>query len=351
MGLGFTYRESGRVLGSGGFSEVVHAVCKETGEHVALKKFKKDDRTSVENEARILQMAAANHWVANYVDDFIHEQTNLPVLVLELVPGIEYIEYIQKRSPEEARNEDILVSLMLQMAIAVGALHEQGIVHRDIKLENTIINLSTRQIKLVDLGLAKALDPSKGKYYAYSSVKVGSASYAAPEMHERFSHFDLRVADCYALGVCLFATLVGNFPFKGSSFSIARDSDDVFVESAKMCDRNMHSRRIASNKAIGEDYHESEEYDDKIGDTHFSYIKWFLSYQERTDTIAPWLRRLVEDMLRISPDARASSAGFVVRTLMSRRGGASVPPSPPPLELADSSSSSSEGVVEKKQKV
>ena len=330
---------------------VRHAVCNETSRHVALKIFKQDDRNSVKKEVRILQMAAANRWVPNYIDNFIHEQSNRPVIVLELVEGIEYIEYIQTRSAEDAKNEDILVPLMLQLATAVGALHEQGIVHRDIKLENTIIDPYTMQLKLVDFGLAEVLNPSQGEYYAYSSMKVGSASYAAPEMHERFAHFDLRVADCYALGVCLFATLVGNFPFRPGSFSNARDSDDVFVESAKKCDSNVHSRRIASKKAIGEDYHKPEEYDDKIGDTHFSYIKWFLSNQKRTDTIAPWLRRLVEDMLRISPDARASSAGFVVRTLRSRRGGASVPPSPPPLELADSSSSSSEGVVKKKQKV
>ena len=86
--------------------------------------------------------------------------------------------------------------------------HSKNIVHRDIKLENVIINQDCC-IKIIDFGFSIAIPKDKRL-----SIYCGTPSYMAPEMIKK-SHYYGDAVDVWALGILLYTLLHGRFPFKG----------------------------------------------------------------------------------------------------------------------------------------
>jgi serine/threonine protein kinase/Tol biopolymer transport system component len=96
-----------------------------------------------------------------------------------------------------------------QVAAALAAAHERGIVHRDVKPGNIMVSPAGR-VKLVDFGIARSVDQSR---LTRAGTVVGTASYMAPELF-RGEPADHR-ADIWSLGVVLFEMLTGELPFDG----------------------------------------------------------------------------------------------------------------------------------------
>jgi|TARA_B110001450_G_scaffold255228_1_gene282248 serine/threonine protein kinase len=92
-------------------------------------------------------------------------------------------------------------------------LHSRGIAHRDVKLDNILIEDKTNMIKVIDFGFA-AFCTNQQKL----KIFCGTPSYMAPEL-VRKHEYDGRQVDMWALGVLLFALLAGAFPFRGQSES------------------------------------------------------------------------------------------------------------------------------------
>lgn len=91
------------------------------------------------------------------------------------------------------------------MILAVGYLHEKGILHRDLKLENILID-EDGYLKIIDFGLSKKLKPNQK-----TSTMVGTSFYKAPEIVLGKNH-DKNV-DWWSVGICLYALLTYRFPF------------------------------------------------------------------------------------------------------------------------------------------
>lgn len=130
----------------------------------------------------------------------------MPFVVMEYVEGITLRELMN--SPRElSRNE--ATRILLQAADGIQAIHEQGIIHRDIKPHNLMINPETLYVKLTDFGVARI--PNSEITQTFSLV--GTPSYLAPEVFASLQ-VDAR-CDLFSLGVVAYELLTGHRPFVG----------------------------------------------------------------------------------------------------------------------------------------
>jgi serine/threonine protein kinase len=119
-------------------------------------------------------------------------------------PAMDLFECIEKHEPF---SEPIARYIFRQIADAVGFLHHNGLVHRDIKDENILID-DKYKIKLIDFGSSAMVDP-QGKPF---TLFLGTRQYAAPEILGKRAYYG-KPADIWALGCCLYIILTGVVPF------------------------------------------------------------------------------------------------------------------------------------------
>uniref|UniRef100_A0A7S4HJC5 non-specific serine/threonine protein kinase n=1 Tax=Vannella robusta TaxID=1487602 RepID=A0A7S4HJC5_9EUKA len=204
MGL-YTY---GKVLGSGYFGKVRMARHRLTGERVAIKTLRKKQYLAVNMEyppREISVLKSLDHPNINRLYDTVIETDRIH-LILEHVEGRELCEIVETENiPEE-----VCRHLWRQILTGISYMHTNGVVHRDLKLENIIID-KTGFAKIIDMGFGNfVLNPSH-----LLRTFCGSPDYAAPELFlgKAYNGFH---ADCWSLGVLLFAMLTGLLPFKDS---------------------------------------------------------------------------------------------------------------------------------------
>lgn len=103
------------------------------------------------------------------------------------------------------------------MAGALKYLHGKNMAHRDIKLENIIVN-DEMKVKLIDFGFSTCIEKHTKVFHLAMQIKIfcGTPSYMAPEIVQKLEYRG-EAADIWALGVMMFVMLVGYFPYKGNS--------------------------------------------------------------------------------------------------------------------------------------
>ncbi|XP_064326700.1 hormonally up-regulated neu tumor-associated kinase isoform X3 [Phalacrocorax carbo] len=206
----------GRKLGEGSFAKVREGLHVLTGEKVAVKvidkkRAKKDTYVTknLRREGQIQQMIRHPN-IAQLLD--ILETENSYYLVMELCPGGNLMHkiYEKKRLEEhEARK------YIRQLILAVEHLHRAGVVHRDLKIENLLLD-EDNNIKLIDFGLSNCAG-----ILGYSdpfSTQCGSPAYAAPELLAR-KKYGPKI-DVWSIGVNMYAMLTGTLPFTVEPFSL-----------------------------------------------------------------------------------------------------------------------------------
>ncbi|RMZ95513.1 testis-specific serine threonine- kinase 3-like [Brachionus plicatilis] len=129
-------------------------------------------------------------------------------MILEYANGGDLLSYIQKINGPVADKD--CRNWMKQICSAVGYLHHRNIIHRDLKLENLLMD-SSRNIKLCDFGFSKDLNSLDSDNL--SRTYCGSKAYASPEILLG-EPYDPKKADIWAIGVIFFIFLTGNMPFK-----------------------------------------------------------------------------------------------------------------------------------------
>jgi hypothetical protein len=225
-------------LGAGGMGEVYRARDTKLNRDVAIKVLGGAFSSDAERLARFTReahtLAALNH--PNIASIYgIEEFSGGRALVMEIVEGEDLSAHI-------ARGPIPLVEafpIARQIADALETAHEQGIVHRDLKPANVKIR-TDGTVKVLDFGLAKAIDPGAGGDAMNSPTLtaqgtragtiIGTAAYMSPEQ-ARGKPVDKR-ADIWAFGVVLYEMLTGERAFKGDDISeilaaVLRDSPAV----------------------------------------------------------------------------------------------------------------------------
>ncbi|XP_064861043.1 hormonally up-regulated neu tumor-associated kinase homolog A-like [Oncorhynchus nerka] len=206
----------GRKLGEGSFAKVREGLHAMTGEKVAVKvidkrKAKKDSYVTknLRREGHIQQMIRHPN-ITQLLD--ILETENSYYLVMELCPGGNIMNRIYDKKKLDERETQKYVR---QLVMAVEHLHRAGVVHRDLKIENLLLD-EQDSIKLIDFGLSNCAG-----ILGYSdpfSTQCGSPAYAAPELLSR-KKYGPKV-DVWSIGVNMYAMLTGSLPFTVEPFSL-----------------------------------------------------------------------------------------------------------------------------------
>jgi len=205
-----------RFLGRGTSASVWEAEDSASGDRFAVKVFdkSKSDWTSHQKhavrESRLLQNLT--HPAIVKVHEAIDTQKSFHI-VLELVTGGSLRELVRKQhSP--GLGEESSRRLFQQICDGVCFLHSRNYVHRDLKLENILVESETGDAKIIDFGFALILRSSDQRLRVF----CGTPSYMAPElvMNQEYSGF---CTDMWALGVVSFGMLAGRLPFEGQTES------------------------------------------------------------------------------------------------------------------------------------
>lgn len=202
-----------RLIGRGGFAEVYEVRDTELRRPLAVKVLRPDLPWGPRTMARFLQeartLARLNH--PNTLPIFFAgEGEGLVYYAMPCLDGGSLAELLRRDGPLSVARA---VALITPIIDALGHAHEHGIVHRDVKPDNIVIETGTDRPLLVDFGIARSLD-GEGRHTEAGFV-VGTPLYMSPEQALGHPDVDAR-ADLYAVGAVLFEMLTGRPPFPGN---------------------------------------------------------------------------------------------------------------------------------------
>jgi eukaryotic-like serine/threonine-protein kinase len=203
-----------RVVGRGGMGMVFHATDTCLQRDVAIKvldpELSKDELavTRFCREARAAASISHENVVAVHQVER-DEDKNLPFLVMELISG----ESLEKKLERDGRlSLKEIVSIGMQAASGLAAAHATGLIHRDIKPGNILLEKSGQRVKLTDFGLARAAEDVR---LTRSGLVAGTPLYMSPEQATG-EEVDGR-SDLFSLGVVLYELAAGEPPFNGKT--------------------------------------------------------------------------------------------------------------------------------------
>lgn len=212
----------GDVIGTGGMSEVYRATDSLLGRDVAIKmlrpemardvNFRERFRKEAQNSGRLNHPNIVAVYDTGEADE---DGMAIPYIVMELVHGRTLRDLVREDGPLSPREA---AQVLIPVAHALQASHDAGIIHRDVKPANIMIT-NTGQVKVMDFGIARALDDSTSAMTQTSAV-IGTAQYLSPEQAQG-KPADAR-SDVYALGCVLYEAVTGHAPFEGETpFAVA----------------------------------------------------------------------------------------------------------------------------------
>jgi eukaryotic-like serine/threonine-protein kinase len=200
------------LIGKGGMSSVWKADDRLLDRIVAIKVLHPqftDDEEYVERFRREARSVAqlSHPGIVTVIDRGEDERRQF--IVFECVEGENLKQLLERTGPMNVR--DALV-LGLQMARALAFAHGRGLIHRDVKPQNVLLN-SDGQAKMTDFGIAREVDVQG---VTITGTVVGTSEYIAPEQ-ARGQQVDAQT-DVYSLGVVLYELLTGSVPYEGDNF-------------------------------------------------------------------------------------------------------------------------------------
>jgi tRNA A-37 threonylcarbamoyl transferase component Bud32 len=204
-----------RLLGGGGHGIVYLVTDSSLKRDVALKMPRPEAFFTPELRSRFVRegQAIARLKHPNLVEVYEAGEANtIPYLVSEFCSGGSLADWLRSRrgsvDPKQA------VELVWRLAAAVQYMHDNQVIHRDLKPGNILFD-SAGVPKITDFGLAKLTEP--GWTQTQSDAVLGTASYMAPEQAVGKTKTVGPLADVYALGVILYELLIGAAPFRGAT--------------------------------------------------------------------------------------------------------------------------------------
>jgi len=209
--LGDAYTLEGEI-GRGGMGVVYRARDERLQRRVAIKvlppelAFQSDIRQRFTREAQTAAKLSHPHIVPIHT---VGDGQGLVYFVMGYVDGESVAARIKRRGQlplEEVRR------IMKETADALSAAHGLGVIHRDIKPDNILLEGTRGRVMVTDFGIAKALSQSSGATLTGAGVAIGTPSFMSPEQAAGEKEIDGR-SDLYSLGIVAFQMLTGELPF------------------------------------------------------------------------------------------------------------------------------------------
>ena len=199
------------MVGGGGMANVYLAEDMILEREVAIKILRMDFSTDDEFIKRFNREAqsATSLDHPNIVSIYdVGEEDNIYFIVMEYVKGLTLKQYIQQNS---AIPVEKAIHIMEQIISAISHAHHHGIIHRDIKPQNILID-EQGTVKITDFGIATALSATS---ITQTNAVLGSVHYLSPEQAR--GGMANKKSDIYSLGIVMFELLTGRLPFSGES--------------------------------------------------------------------------------------------------------------------------------------
>jgi serine/threonine protein kinase len=200
-------------IGRGGMGVVYSARDQQLKRRVAIKllppelAFRQEIKKRFIREAQTAARLSHPHIVPIHT---VGEKNELVYFVMGFVDGESLAQRLRRRGRlpvEEARR------IIKETADALGLAHAAGIIHRDIKPDNILLEGTRRRVMVTDFGIAKALSEAGAGTLTGTGVALGTPTYMSPEQAAGESDVDAR-SDLYALGIVAFEMLSGKPPFR-----------------------------------------------------------------------------------------------------------------------------------------
>ena len=263
-----------RLIGRGGFAEVFEVVDTDLQRRLAVKVLRSDlpwsaaTITRFKHEARAIARLSHPNTVPIH---FVGEGEGLVYYVMPYLEGRTVTEVLRAEGPLSAEQALRIVEPILD---ALQHAHDNGLVHRDVKPDNILLESATGRPLLVDFGIVKYLDGPA--HLTEAGWIVGTPLYMSPEQALGSSSVDAR-SDIYGMGAVLFQLLTGAPPFEGT------DSQEIV---------GRHIREPVPSASLSR------------------------------DNVPPWIAAIVLRCMAKHPDDRYPTARAVLEAIRSARAGA-----------------------------
>ena len=215
------------IIGNGTFSKVKLGINKYTNEKVAIKLLEKKKITEKKDLERIFREMSIvknlNH--PNIIKTYeIFENEKYYYIIMDYCKGGELFDYIVKKG---RLNEEETSFFFYQIINGLEYIHSKNIVHRDLKPENLLLT-DKNKLKIIDFGLSNYFNLNKENKTKLLKTPCGSPCYAAPEMVSGNKYNGFKT-DIWAIGIVLYAMIVGYLPFEDSD-------NDILFQKILDCD-------------------------------------------------------------------------------------------------------------------
>ena len=230
------------IIGAGGFAVVFAVQDRKLARRIAVKVLRPEltaSHSTIQRFAREAEAAASLTHPHILPIHFVGEGEGLVYFGMPLVEG----ETLEARMAREGQLPQAdAVRIGAEIADALSEAHARGLVHRDVKPANVLLQGSQQRVLVTDFGIAKAA-AAKGDKLTGTGVIIGSPHYMSPEQASGSGEIDAR-SDIYSLGIVLWQMLAGVLPFEGP------DSQAVLVQHITRPLPSLRSRRRDASPAV-----------------------------------------------------------------------------------------------------